>query len=83
MILSLAVFNNLVLTMTSPIGKPLAKRRMQKLENLCYYVLSTLFPLPVHLDDQCSEFLKSWMTYLEFEEFPDLFEFYATIGTAT
>ena len=60
-VLSLAIFNNLILTMSSQIGKTLAKRRTQKLENLHYYVSSTLFPLPVHLTDQCSEFLKSWM----------------------
>ena len=69
--------------MSSQIGKTLAKRRMQKLENLHYYVLSTLFQLPVHLDDQCSEFLKSWMAYLEFDEFPDLIEYYITIGNGT
>ena len=56
---------------------------MQKLENLHYYVLSTLFPLPVHLDDKCSEFLKSWMAYLEFDEFPDLIEYYTTIAIGT
>ena len=50
MVLSLAIFNNLVLTMSNQIGKTLAKRRMQKLENLHYYVLSTLFPLPVDHD---------------------------------
>ena len=72
MVLSLAIFNNLVLTMSSQIGRTLAKRRTQKLENLHYYVLSTLFPLLVHLDDQCGEFLKSWMAYLEFNKFPDL-----------
>ena len=47
------------------------------------YVLSTLFPLLVHLDDQCSEFLKSWMAYLEFEEFPNLIDYYTTIGNRT
>ena len=77
--LSLTIFNNLVLTMSSQIRKTLAKRRMPNLENLQYYVLSTLFPLPVHLDDQCSEFLKSWMAYLEFDRFPDLIECYTTI----
>ena len=51
--------------------------------NLRYYVLSTLFPLPVYIDDQCSEFLKSWMAYLEFEEFPNLIEYYTTIGNST
>ena len=69
--------------MSSQIGNTLAKRRMQKLENLKYYVLSTLFPLPVHLDDQCGEFLESWMAYQEFDEFPDLFKYYTTIGNGT
>ena len=66
--------------MSSQIGKTLAKRRMQKLETLRYYVLTTMFPLPGHLEDQCGEFLESWMAYLEFEEFPDLIEYYTTIG---
>ena len=79
MVLSLAIFNNLVLTVSSQIGNTLAKRRMQKLENLHYYVLCTLFPLPVHLDDQCSEFLKSWMAFLEFDKFPDLIKYYTTV----
>ena len=83
MILSLAIFNNLVLTMSSQIGTTLAKRRIEKLENLHYYVLSRLFPLPVHLDDQHGEFLKSWMAYLEFNEFPDLIQYYTTIGNGT
>ena len=74
MVLSLAIFNNLVLTMSSQIGKTLAKRRMQKLENLHYDVLSTLVPLLVHLDDQCSEFLESWMAYQEFNKPPNLIE---------
>ena len=47
------------------------------------YVLSTLFPLLVHLDDQCGEFLESWMAYLEFEEFPNLIDYYTTIGNGT
>ena len=59
------------------------KRRMQKLENLHYYVLSTLFPLPVHLDDQHGEFLESWMAYLEFDEFPNLIKYYTTIVNGT
>ena len=83
MVLSLTIFNNLVLTMSSQIGNTLTKRRTQKLENLHYYVLSTLFPLLVYLDDQHGEFLKSWMAYLEFNEFPDLIEYYTTIGTGT
>ena len=66
--------------MSSQIGNTLGKRRMQKLENLHYYVLSILFPLPAHLDDQHSEFLESWMAYLEFDKFPDLIEYYTTIG---
>ena len=69
--------------MSSQIEKTLVKRRMKKLENLHYDVLSTQFPLPVHLDDQCSEFLESWMAYLEFNEFPDLIEYYSTIGNGT
>ena len=82
--ISLAILNNLVLTMSSQIGNTLAKRRMQKLENLHYYVLGTLFPLPVHLvDDQHGEFLKSWMAYQEFDEFPNIIEYYTTIGNGT
>ena len=69
--------------MSSQIGNTLAKRRMQKLENLHYYVLSTLFPLPVHLDVQCDEFLKSWMAYQEFDKLPNLIEYYTTIGNST
>ena len=69
--------------MSSQNGNTLAKRRTQKLENLHYYVLSTLFPLLVHLDDQCSEFLESWMAYQEFDEFPNLIEYYTTIGNGT
>ena len=68
--------------MTSQIGNTLAKRRMPKLENLNYYVLSTLFPLLVHLDDQCGEFLESWMAYQEFDKFPNLIEYYTTIGNS-
>ena len=83
MVLSLAIFNNIVLTMSNQIGKTLAKRRMQKLENLHYYVLSTLFPLPVDQDDQCSEFCESWMAYQEFNEFLDLIKYYTTIGNGT
>ena len=83
MVLSLAIFNNLVLTMSNQIGKTLAKRRIQKLENLHYYVLSTLFPLPVDQDDQCGEFCESWMAYQEFDEFLDLIKYYTTIGNGT
>ena len=83
MVLSLAILHNLVLTMSSQIGNTLAKRRMQKLENLDYYVLGTQFPLPVHLDDQCGEFPKSWMAHQEFNKFPDLIEYYTTIGNGT
>ena len=53
------------------------------LETLHYYVLSTLFPLLGYLDHQYGEFLKSWMAYLDFEEFPDLIEYYNTIGNGT
>ena len=42
-----------------------------------------MFPLPCHLEDQCSEFLKSWMAYLDFEEFPDLIKYYTTNGNST
>ena len=59
MVLSLAIFNHLVLAMSSQIGKTLGTRRTSNLENLHYYVLSTLFPLPIYIDNQCSEFLKS------------------------
>ena len=83
MVLSLAIFNNLVITISSQIGKTLAKRRMQKLKTLQYYVLTTMFPPPDHLDDQSSEFLESWMAYLEFEDFPNLIEYYTTIGNGT
>ena len=69
--------------MSSQIGNTLAKRRMQKLENLHYYVLGTLFPLPLHLDDQHGEFLESWMAYQEFDEFPNSIEYYTTIGNGT
>ena len=48
MVLSLAIFNNLVLTLSSQIGKAQATRMMQDIENLHYYVLSTHFRLPVH-----------------------------------
>ena len=60
---------SLVLTMSSQIGKPLATRRAQNLEKLPYYVLSTRFPHRVNLLDQYSEFLESWIAYLEFNEF--------------
>ena len=46
-------------------------------------MLNTLFPLPVHLDDQNSEFLESWMAYQEFDDFPDLIKYYTTIGNGT
>ena len=69
--------------MSSQIGNTLAKRRTQKLENLHYHVFGTLFPLPVHLDDQRSEFLECWMAYQEFDKFPDLIEYYTTIGNGT
>ena len=75
MVLSLAILNNLVLTMSSQIGNTLAKRRTQKLETLHYYVLSALFPLLVHL--------KSWMDYQEFNKFPNLIEYYTSIGNGT
>ena len=37
-----------------------------------------MFPLPCHLEDQHGEFLKSWMAYLDFKEFPNLIEYYTT-----
>ena len=83
MVLSLAIFNNLALTMSSQIGTTLAKRRMQNLETLHYYVSSTLFPLPGHLGDHCSEFLESWMAYLDFDEFLDLIEYHTTNGNGS
>ena len=42
-----------------------------------------MFPLLGHLEDQHGEFLKSWMAYLDFEEFPNLIKYYATIGNDT
>ena len=69
--------------MSSLIGTTLAQRRIQNLETLCYYVLSTLFPLPGYLDDQCSEFLESWIAYLDLGEFPNLIKYYSTIGNGT
>ena len=74
MVLSLAIPNNLVLTMSSLIGTTLATRRMQNIETLHYYVLCTLFPLLGYPDDQHGEFLKSLMAYLDFAEFPNLIE---------
>ena len=56
---------------------------MQNLETLHYYVLHTLFPLLGYLDDQHGEFLESWMAYLDFMEFPNLIEYYTTIGNDT
>ena len=42
-----------------------------------------LVAFPVHLDNQCGEFLESWMAYLEFNAFPDLIKYYTTIGNGT
>ena len=83
MVLSLAIFNNLVLNYVKSNWKNPSKKKDAKTRELHYYVLSTLFPLLVHLDDQCGEFLESWMAYLEFDEFPDLIEYYTTIGNGT
>ena len=69
--------------MSHQIGTTRAKRRVQNLGTLHYHVLSTLFPLLGSLDDQHSEFLKSWMAYLDFKEFPNLIKYYTTIGTST
>ena len=52
--------------MSSLIGTTLAKRRMQYLETLHYYVLCTLFLLLGYLDDRCSEFIELWMANLGF-----------------
>ena len=46
-------------------------------------MLSTLLSVPVHLDDQHGEFLESWMAYQEFDEVPNLIEYYTTIGYGT
>ena len=46
-------------------------------------MLSTLFPLPGYLDDQCGEILELWMAYLEFDKFPNLIKYYTTIGNGT
>ena len=56
---------------------------MQNLENLHYYVLSTLFPLLGYLDNKCNEFLNSWIAYLDFKEFPNLIKYSTTIGNGT
>ena len=69
--------------MSSLIWTTLAKRRMQNLENLHYYVLCTLFPLLGYLDNQCGKFLESWMAYLDFMELPNIIEYYTTIGNGT
>ena len=69
--------------MSSQIGNTLAKRTTQKLENLHYYVLHTLFPVLVHLDSQWSEFLESWMDYLEFDELPEFIEYCTTMRNGT
>ena len=66
--------------MSSLIGTTLAKRRMQNLETLHYYVLCTLFLLLSYPDDQCSEFLQSW---IDFAEFPNLIKYYTSIGNST
>ena len=66
--------------MSSLIGTTLTTRRMQNPETLCYYVFRTLFPLLGYLDNQCGEFLESWMAYLDFTEFSNLIEYYTTIG---
>ena len=69
--------------MSSQIGTTLATRRTQNLESLHYYVFHTLFPLPGYLDDQCSVFLRSWMAYLDFVEFPNLIKYYTTTVNGT
>ena len=42
-----------------------------------------MLPLLGHLEDQHSEFLVSWIASLEFEEFPNLIEYYTTIENGT
>ena len=69
--------------MSSLNGTTLAKRRMQTLETLHYYVLHTLFLLLGYPDDQYGEFLELWMAYHGFGEFPNLIEYYNTIGNDT
>ena len=69
--------------MSSLIAVTQSKRRMQNLETLHYYVLHTLFPLAGYLNDQCSDFFKSWIANLDLEEFPDLIEYCTTIGNGT
>ena len=46
-------------------------------------MLHTLFPLPGYLDDQCGKFLQSCMAYLDFGEFPNLIEYYSSVGNGT
>ena len=76
MVLSLAIFNNLVLTMSGQIGKnPSYKKDVKPREPTLLCVECTISTL-VHLDGQCGEFLESWMAYLEFDEFPNLIEYY-------
>ena len=66
--------------MSSLIGTTLAKRRMQNLETLHYYVLHTLFPLLGYLDDQHVEFLEVLMDSPCSGEFPNLIKYYTMIG---
>ena len=53
-VLSLAIPNILVLTMSSLIGTTLATKN-PKPRNLHYHMLHTPFSLPGYLDDQCGE----------------------------
>ena len=43
-------------------------------------MLCTLFLLLSYPDDQCSEFLQSW---IDFAEFPNLIKYYTSIGNST
>ena len=70
--------------MSSLIGTILAKRRIQNVETLLYYVLCTLFPLLGYLHDQDSEFLKLWMANHGLGGiFYNLIKYYTTNGNGT
>ena len=46
-------------------------------------LLCVMYTISMSGDDQCSEFLKLWMAYHGFGEFPDLIKIYMTIGIST
>ena len=81
--LSLAIFNNLVLTISSKNWKNPSYKKGAKTREPTLLFVEYTFSLLVYIDDQCGEFLESWMAYLEFEEFPDIIEYYTTIGNST